>query len=78
MLKERKTLILVPRETPLSAIHLEHMLKLSRLGVDMIPAMPGFYHCPTTLDELIDFMVARVLDHLDIEYNNAQRWGMGA
>jgi len=78
MLKERKQLILMPRETPLSAIHLEHMLKLARLGVDIIPAMPGFYHRPTTLDELIDFMVSRVLDHLKVNNNIAQRWGMGA
>jgi len=77
MLKERKKLILVPRETPLSAIHLEHMLKLARLGVDMIPAMPGFYHRPTTLDEVIDFIVARVMDHLNVENKTAQRWGIG-
>ncbi|MDQ6994139.1 MAG: flavin prenyltransferase UbiX [Mariprofundaceae bacterium] len=77
MLKERKQLILMPRETPLSAIHLEHMLKLARLGVDIIPAMPGFYHRPTTLDELIDFMVSRVLDHLKVDNKIAQRWGMG-
>jgi len=77
MLKERKKLILVPRETPLSAIHLEHMLKLARLGVDMIPAMPGFYHRPTTLDEVIDFIVTRVMDHLNVENKTAQRWGMG-
>lgn len=78
MLKERKQLILMPRETPLSAIHLEHMLKLARLGVEIIPAMPGFYHRPTTVDELIDFMVSRVLDHLKVNNNIAQRWGMGA
>jgi len=77
MLKERKQLILMPRETPLSAIHLEHMLKLARLGVDIIPAMPGFYHRPKTMDELIDFMVSRVLDHLKVNNNIAQRWGMG-
>jgi len=77
MLKERKQLILVPRETPLSAIHLEHMLKLARLGVDIIPAMPGFYHRPSTLDEVFDFIVARVLDHLNVENKTAQRWGMG-
>ncbi|MDX8398298.1 MAG: flavin prenyltransferase UbiX [Mariprofundaceae bacterium] len=75
MIKERKQLILVPRETPLSAIHLEHMLKLSRLGVDMMPAMPGFYHRPTSIDELIDFMVERILDHLNIEQEDVKRWG---
>lgn len=75
MIKERKQLILMPRETPLSAIHLEHMLKLSRLGVDLIPAMPGFYHRPKSVSELIDFMVSRVLDHLHVENTEAKRWG---
>ncbi len=76
MLKERGQLILVPRETPLSAIHLEHMLKLSRLGVEMIPAMPGFYHRPQQIDELIDFVVDRVLDHLGVSNEEAKRWGV--
>lgn len=76
MIKERKQLILVPRETPLSAIHLEHMLKLSRLGVDLIPAMPGFYHRPDSIEDLIDFMVTRILDHLHIEQSEAKRWGV--
>lgn len=75
MLKERGQLILVPRETPLSAIHLEHMLKLSRLGVETIPAMPGFYHRPQTIDELVDFVVDRVLDHLDMSHEEVKRWG---
>ncbi|MDQ6968724.1 MAG: flavin prenyltransferase UbiX [Mariprofundaceae bacterium] len=75
MIKERKQLILMPRETPLSAIHLEHMLKLSRLGVDLIPAMPGFYHRPESISELIDFMVSRVLDHLRVDNTEAKRWG---
>jgi len=75
MIKERKQLILMPRETPLSAIHLEHMLKLSRLGVDIIPAMPGFYHRPESISELIDFMVSRVLDHLHVDNMEAKRWG---
>lgn len=75
MIKERKQLILMPRETPLSAIHLEHMLKLSRLGVDLIPAMPGFYHRPESIPELIDFMVSRVLDHLHVDNTEAKRWG---
>ena len=74
MLKERRQLILMPRETPLSAIHLEHMLKLSRLGVTMIPAMPGFYHRPQCLDDVVDFMVSRLLDHLNVPHD-AQRWG---
>jgi len=75
MLKERRSLILVPRETPLSEIHLENMLKLSRIGAHMIPAMPGFYHNPTTLDEIIDFLVDRVLDHLRLPNPEAKKWG---
>ncbi|MCI0508162.1 MAG: UbiX family flavin prenyltransferase [Gammaproteobacteria bacterium] len=75
MLKEQRKLILVTREMPVSAIHLENMLKLARLGVAMLPASPGFYHHPKTIDHLIDFVVARVLDHLDIEHNLAPRWG---
>ncbi len=75
MLKEQRKLILMVRETPLSAIHLENMLKLSRLGVVIMPASPGFYNRPETLDELVDFMVARVLDHLDIDSALARRWG---
>jgi len=75
MLKERGNLILVPRETPLSSIHLEHMLKLSQMGVDLIPAMPGFYHRPESIDELVDFLVDRVMDHLHIDDGGAKRWG---
>jgi len=75
MIKERRQLIMVPRETPLSAIHLENMLKLSRLGVDMIPAMPGFYHRPETLDDIIQFVVDRVLNHIDLPNPDAERWG---
>jgi len=76
MLKERGRLILVPRETPLSSIHLEHMLKLSRMGVDLIPAMPGFYHRPESVDELVDFIVDRVLDHLGVNSEEVKRWGV--
>lgn len=75
MLKERGKLILVPRETPLSSIHLEHMLKLSRMGVDLIPAMPGFYHRPESVAELVDFVVDRVMDHLQVDDGGAKRWG---
>ncbi len=75
MLKEHRQLILVPRETPLSSIHLENMLKLSRMGTHIIPAMPGFYHRPETLDDIIDFLVDRVLDHLDFSNPEAQKWG---
>jgi len=76
MLKERGKLILVPRETPLSSIHLEHMLKLSRMGVDLIPAMPGFYHRPESVDQLIDFVVDRVMDHLGVNSEEVKRWGV--
>lgn len=74
-LKEGRKLILVPRETPLSAIHLENMLKLARLGVVMLPANPGFYGRPRKIDELVDFIVARVLDHLGVEHELVPRWG---
>jgi 4-hydroxy-3-polyprenylbenzoate decarboxylase len=76
MLKEQGKLILMPRETPLSAIHLRHMLDLAQMGVAIIPAMPGFYHRPSTIDELYDFMVERVLDHLHITQPHARRWGV--
>ncbi|WP_413372342.1 UbiX family flavin prenyltransferase [Paenibacillus taichungensis] len=75
MIKEGRTLILVPRETPLHAIHLENMLKLSRLGVRMIPAMPAFYYKPQTMDELILFLVGKVLDSLRIPHQLFTRWG---
>jgi 4-hydroxy-3-polyprenylbenzoate decarboxylase len=78
MLKEGRKLILVPRETPLSAIHLENMLKLARLGVVMLPANPGFYHRPRQVEDLVDFVVARVLDHLGVEHRLAARWGSEA
>jgi len=74
-LKERKKLILVVRETPFSEIHLENMLKLTRMGAVIMPANPGFYFKPKSLDDIVDFMVARVLDHLDIEHNLQSRWG---
>jgi 4-hydroxy-3-polyprenylbenzoate decarboxylase len=74
-LKERRKLILVPRETPLSLIHLENLAQVTRAGATVIPAAPGFYHQPTTIAELVDFMVARVLDHLDVEHAIGRRWG---
>src|SRR4030066_497077 len=74
MLKERRTLILVPRETPLNSIHLRNMLTLSEMGVKIIPAMPAFYSCPEKIDDLIDFMVGKVLDSLGIENNLFRRW----
>jgi 4-hydroxy-3-polyprenylbenzoate decarboxylase len=75
VLKERRPLVLVPRETPLSAIHLENMLRLTRAGATILPASPGFYHRPTELGQLVDFVVARVLDHLGVEHAVGQRWG---
>ena len=75
VIKERKTLILVPRETPFSSIHLENMLKLSRLGVVILPPNPGFYHGVGEVSELIDFVVARILDQLDIDNDLSPRWG---
>lgn len=75
MLKERKKLILVPRETPFSDIHLENMLKLSRMGVVILPPSPGFYNQPQTIEDVIDFVVAKILDHLLIEHNLQPRWG---
>ncbi|MBQ4846570.1 flavin prenyltransferase UbiX [Pseudoalteromonas sp. MMG005] len=77
VIKERGLLILVPRETPFSSIHLENMLKLSQLGVTIMPAAPGFYHQPETINDLVDFMVARILDHLNIEHTLTKRWGYG-
>ena len=74
-LKERRPLIVVPRETPLHAIHLENMAKLSRLGATILPAMPGFYHKPETIDDLVDFIVGRILDHLGIQNHLFTRWG---
>ena len=74
-LKERRPLILVTRETPLSAIHLEHMLKLTQLGVTVMPACPGFYHQPASIQDLVDFMVARILSHLGVEHDLMSRWG---
>jgi 4-hydroxy-3-polyprenylbenzoate decarboxylase len=74
-LKERRTLVLVPRETPYSAIHLENMLRVTRAGAVVMPASPGFYHRPTTIAEMVDFVVARVLDHLDVEHTLGKRWG---
>jgi len=74
-LKERRRLILVPRESPYSAIHLENMLGLTRAGAVILPASPGFYHRPRTIQDLVDFVVARVLDHLGVEHSLVPRWG---
>jgi 4-hydroxy-3-polyprenylbenzoate decarboxylase len=74
-LKERRRLILVPREAPYSAIHLENMMTLTRAGAVILPASPGFYHRPRTIGDLVDFVVARVLDQLGLEQTLAPRWG---
>ena len=76
-LKERRRLILVPRETPYSAIHLENMLRLTNAGAVVLPASPGFYHRPETIDELIDFVVGRVVAHLGIDARIGPRWQAG-
>lgn len=74
-LKERRQLILVPREAPYSEIHLEHMLKLTRMGAVVIPASPGFYNKPTSVEDMIDFVVARILNQLGVEQDLMPRWG---
>jgi len=75
MLKERRPLVLVPRETPLSAIHLENLLKLARAGAVILPPSPGFYGHPQTIDDLVDFVVARALDQLGVAHTLGPRWG---
>lgn len=75
MLKERRPLVLVPRETPLSAIHLENMLKLARAGAVILPPSPGFYTHPHSVSDLVDFIVARILDHVGVRHALVPRWG---
>jgi 4-hydroxy-3-polyprenylbenzoate decarboxylase len=75
MLKERRKLVMVPRETPYSDIHLENMLKLSRMGAVILCANPGFYNKATTVDDLIDFVVAKILDQLQVAHQLQPRWG---
>ncbi len=75
VLKERRRLILVVRETPFSEIHLEHMLRLTRMGAVILPANPGFYFRPQRVEDLVDFVVGRVLDHLAIPHDLTPRWG---
>ncbi len=77
MLKESRKLVLVPRETPLSAIHLENMLRLSRAGAVILPANPGFYHHPAGTGDLVDFIVARILDQIGVAHQLLPRWGVG-
>lgn len=75
MLKEGRRLLIVPRETPLHAIHLENMLTLARLGVRIVPAMPAFYYKPQSMDEMVNFLVGKVLDNADIDHDLYRRWG---
>ncbi len=75
MLKEGRPLLLLPRESPLSSIHLENMLRLSRAGARIIPAMPAFYHLPESVNEMVDFIVGKVLDQLGVKHNLFKRWG---
>lgn len=74
VLKEGRKLVLVPREMPLSTIHLENMLALSRMGVAIVPPMPAFYNLPQTVDDIIQHIVARVLDQFGLEHTRARRW----
>jgi 4-hydroxy-3-polyprenylbenzoate decarboxylase len=76
-LKERRPLIVVPRETPFSSIHLENLLALSRAGAHVVPAMPAFYHHPKSIDDLVGFVVGRILDHLGVPQTLVPRWGEG-
>lgn len=76
-LKERRQLILVPREAPYSEVHLENMLRLTRMGAVIMPASPGFYHRPASVDDVVDFIVARLLDHLGLTQDLVPRWGEG-
>jgi 4-hydroxy-3-polyprenylbenzoate decarboxylase len=75
VLKEQKKLIVIPRETPFSSIHLENMLKLSRMSAVIMPANPGFYNKPQSIEEVFDFIVAKILDHLGIAQNMQPKWG---
>ena len=77
-LKERRKLILVPRETPLSLVHLENMASVTRAGAIVLPAMPGWYHQPRSLDDLIGFVVSRICDQLGVEVDLMDRWGSGS
>lgn len=76
-IKESRRLVIVPRETPLSKIHLENMIKLVEVGVIILPAMPGFYHKPNSIDDLITHIVGKILDQFGIKHNVFRRWGAG-
>lgn len=77
-LKERRELLLVPRETPFNRIHLENLLRLDQAGARILPAMPAFYHRPRSIDELVDFLVGKILDNLRIPHRLFPRWGEGS
>ncbi len=76
VIKERRRLVLVPRETPLSVIHLENLLAVARAGAIIVPPAPGFYHHPTTFEELVDFTVGKILDALDVPHELTERWNV--
>lgn len=76
MLKESKPLVIVPRETPLNVIHLDNMLTLARAGAKIVPAMPGFYHNPKGIDDLVNHLVGKILDSLGVEHHLLKRWGV--
>ena len=76
-LKERKPLLLVPRETPFNQIHLENMLRLAQAGAQILPAMPAFYQQPQSVEDLVNFVVGKVLDQLGVEHQLFKRWGNG-
>lgn len=78
VLKERRRLVIMPREMPLSEIHLDNMLRLARMGAVVMPPNPGFYNHPRTVEDLVDFVVARVLDQLDVPQSLSPRWGLDA
>ncbi len=78
VLKERRKLVLVPRETPLSRVHIENMLRVTDAGAIVLPAAPGFYHRPRQIEDLVDFVVARLLDQFGVEHKLGQRWSGGA
>jgi 4-hydroxy-3-polyprenylbenzoate decarboxylase len=73
-MKERRKLIIVPREAPYATIHLDNMAKLSTMDTIIIPASPGFYNHPKSIDDLVDFIIARILDHIGYEHNIGKRW----
>jgi 4-hydroxy-3-polyprenylbenzoate decarboxylase len=75
-LKERRKLVIVPRETPLHLVHLRNMITCTETGAVILPAMPGFYHKPTSVDDIVDFIVARVCDQLGVDHNLQKRWGL--